>query len=250
MPTGIFFTYKRFFTANSLKFWGVLIAWPQQKKGLMPFLPGLGGHLLGSHRKIDWERHAQGENSPIFRLIQQLELHHFGKMRLNSTPGRPCPCWDAGSERILVVGILEYNFTEQTVLACCTHLDNAGNNRRRNIVASIASINDRLRKDWYAYAVSFHHPNSFAADTQQDLHDFLSDDFNSFPDQEASLAMQKTDLMCVLRLRRALQLGMGTSSPSQPSDQTGIKTSKAESISSGLARSIDFQPPVLAEYLR
>lgn len=143
--------------------------------------------------------HTKGEYSPIIYPVQQLDLLHFENLWLSPTPDRPSKGWDAGSERILTVGVFEHKLTGQRVLACCTHLDNAGSKSRRKSVDIILNTIERLRKEWSTHNVSNHHPDSFAADTQQDLGVFLAGDFNSFPDQEAYLAMQESDLMCDVR---------------------------------------------------
>ena len=143
--------------------------------------------------------HTKGEYSPIIYPVKRLELLHFENLWLSPTPDRPSKGWDAGSERIFTVGVFEHKLTEQRLLACCTHLDNAGSKSRRKSVDIILKTIKRLQKAWSAHDVSFHHPNSFAVDTQQDLGIFLAGDFNSFPDQEAYLAMQESDLMCDLR---------------------------------------------------
>ena len=143
--------------------------------------------------------HTKGEYSPIIYPVQQYKLLHFENLWLSPTPGRPSKGWDAGSERILTVGVFEHKITRQKLLACYTHLDNAGSKSRKKSVDTILRTIKRYRKDWSACDVSFIGPNSFVVDTQHDLGVFLAGDFNSFPNQEAYLAMQDSGLMCDVR---------------------------------------------------
>lgn len=166
----------------------------KQEDGVLPAGP-LWAHI-GVARE---DGHTKGEYSPIIYPVQQYELLHFENLWLSPTPDRPSKGWDAGSERILTVGVFEHKLTGQKLLACCTHLDNAGSKSRRKSVDIILSTIRRVQEEWSAHDVSFIGPNPLAADAQQDLAVFLAGDFNSFPDQEAYLAMQNSDLMCDVR---------------------------------------------------
>ena len=167
---------------------------PQKGDSALPTGP-LWAHI-GVGRE---DGHTKGEYSPIIYPVQHLKLLHFENLWLSPTPDRPSKGWDAGCERILTTGVFEHKLTGQQVLACCTHLDHAGSKSRKKGVDLILATIDRLRKDWSADEVSFHHPNSVAMGSQKDLGVFLAGDFNSLPDQEAYLAMQGSDLMCDLR---------------------------------------------------
>ena len=137
--------------------------------------------------------HTRGEYSPIIYLIQSFDLIHFESQWLSPTPDRPSKGWDAGSIRILTAGIFEHRETGYRVLACNTHLDERGRESRLKSIGIILSTIKRLREEWPAHASS---SEKLSAARKQDIAVFLAGDFNSFPDQEAYLALQSSDLMC------------------------------------------------------
>lgn len=138
--------------------------------------------------------HTKGEYSPIIYPVQLFDLLHFQNIWLSPTPDRPSKGWDAGSERILTAGVFRSKLTGQTIIACCTHLDNAGSESRKKSVGIILESIQTLRREWHAdgllgYDVIAEHGPAV----------FLAGDFNSQPDQEAYLEMEASDLMCEIR---------------------------------------------------
>ena len=129
--------------------------------------------------------HQKGEYSPIIYPVRVFHLLHFENLWLSPTPDRPSKGWDAGSERILTSGVFEHKYTGQRLLACCTHLDNAGSESRKHSVDIILRTIQRLRQQW--------------SEPETPISVFLAGDFNSLPDQEAYLKMAGSDLMGDLR---------------------------------------------------
>ncbi|KAF2114232.1 Endonuclease/exonuclease/phosphatase [Lophiotrema nucula] len=124
--------------------------------------------------------HTKGEYSPIIYPVKIFRLLHYETIWLSPTPDRPSKGWDAGSIRILTVAVLEYKSSGQRVLASTTHLDNDGSKSRENSVIVILDTLKRIQKDWA---------------TSNALPIFLAGDFNSFPNQEAYLGMERSDYM-------------------------------------------------------
>ena len=120
----------------------------------------------------------KGEYSPILYPVQVFELLHVEYKWLSPTPSIPSKGWDAGSERILTIGVFEHKQTGQRLIAGNTHLDNAGSIAREKSVAIILDTIEEVRQNWKA--------------TNPALQYFVAGDFNSFPTQEAYLAMQSS----------------------------------------------------------
>ncbi|MCJ1458158.1 hypothetical protein MMC28_008529 [Mycoblastus sanguinarius] len=136
----------------------------------------------------------KGEYSPILYPVQLFSLLHFENIWLSTTPHEPSTGWDAGSPRILTVGVFEHKMTGQRVIACCTHLDNQGGEARRHSVRLILDTIERIRGQWTTICA----PDSGLEDRSKEIGVFLAGDFNSLPDQEAYLEMKHSDLMCDL----------------------------------------------------
>ncbi|KAL8680842.1 MAG: hypothetical protein Q9224_006909 [Gallowayella concinna] len=140
--------------------------------------------------------HTKGEYSPIIYPVRLFDLLHFQNLWLSPTPDRPSKGWDAGTERILTVGVFRSKLTGQRIIACCTHLDNAGRESRKNSVGIILKTIESLRREWDVHE-SF--DNEISSSTDHGPVVFLAGDFNSKPDQEAYLEMEASDLMCDVR---------------------------------------------------
>lgn len=121
----------------------------------------------------------KGEYSPIIYPVRLYSLLHSETVWLSPTPDIPSKGWDAGSIRILTVAIFEHKSTGQRLLACNTHLDNDGSVSRTKSVEIILGTIKRIQERW----------------DDDSLPVFLAGDFNSFPDQEAYLAMHSSGLM-------------------------------------------------------
>jgi len=121
----------------------------------------------------------KGEYSPIIYPVQLLELLHHETVWLSPTPEKPSKGWDAGSIRLLTVGVFEHRRTKRRVLAANTHLDNAGSESRRESVAIILRTLQRVHGKW-------------AAGSNETLGIVLVGDFNSFTTQEAYVAMRES----------------------------------------------------------
>ncbi|KAF2761453.1 hypothetical protein EJ05DRAFT_473951 [Pseudovirgaria hyperparasitica] len=67
-----------------------------------------------------------GEYSPIFYRPSEWRLLSFRTVWLSETPDVPSKGWDAGSVRILTIGVFAHVATGRDVVAMCTHLDNQG----------------------------------------------------------------------------------------------------------------------------
>ena len=125
--------------------------------------------------------HTKGEYNPIIYPVKLFELLHFQNLWLSPTPDRPSKGWDAGSMRILTIGVFRSKSTGQQIIACCTHLDNVGTESRKHSIPIILKRMEGLRSEWNGAAV------------------FLVGDFNSQTNQEAYLEMAASDLMCDLQ---------------------------------------------------
>ena len=137
----------------------------------------------------------KGEYSPILYPVRVFSLLHFESIWLSPTPHEPSKGWDAGSPRILTVGVFEHRMTGQRVMACCTHLDNQGGKARRQSVRLILETIERIRGQWTTNCA----PDYRLEDRSKEIGVFLAGDFNSQPEQEAYLEMKHSDLMCDLR---------------------------------------------------
>ena len=137
----------------------------------------------------------KGEYSPILYPVRVVSLLYFENIWLSPTPHEPSKGWDAGSPRILTVGVFEHKMTGQRVIACCTHLDNQGSKARRQSVLLILETIERIRGQWTTNCA----PDYRLEDRSKEVGVFLAGDFNSLPEQEAYLEMKHSDLMCDLR---------------------------------------------------
>jgi len=118
---------------------------------------------------------TQGEYSPILYPVDAFDLLHVETVWLSPTPNRPSKGWDAGSIRILTVGVFEHKLSQQRVIASNTHLDNSGARSRLESIAIILRTLRRIESEW-------------GRDGQVGI--FLAGDFNSFPTQAAYQAME------------------------------------------------------------
>ncbi|KAK4505916.1 hypothetical protein PRZ48_003881 [Zasmidium cellare] len=113
----------------------------------------------------------KGEYSPILYPTRIFKLLNFKNIWLSPTPDKPSKGWDAGSERILTIGVFENRHTGQRFMAANTHLDNEGSVAREKSVDLILETLEDVRREWAQVPY------------------FLAGDFNSFPTQEAYKAM-------------------------------------------------------------
>ncbi|PNS20708.1 hypothetical protein CAC42_2953 [Sphaceloma murrayae] len=67
-----------------------------------------------------------GEYSPILYQPSIWDLRQFEYYWLSETPDRPSRGWDAGSVRIVTIGVFRDKVTSRDIVAINTHLDNAG----------------------------------------------------------------------------------------------------------------------------
>ncbi len=137
----------------------------------------------------------KGEYSPILYPVRVFSLLHFENIWLSPTPHEPSRGWDAGSPRILTVGVFEHRMTGQRVIACCTHLDNRGSEARRQGVRLILETIERIRGQWTTNFA----PDCRLEDQSKEIGVFLAGDFNSLPEQKAYLDMKHSNLMYDLR---------------------------------------------------
>ncbi|TKA42528.1 hypothetical protein B0A49_12990 [Cryomyces minteri] len=128
----------------------------------------------------------KGEYSPIIFAVQIFHLLHYETLWLSPTPDRPSLGWDAGSIRIVTIGVFEHRVTRQRIVACNTHLDNDGGQSRKKGVAIILDAIKRIRSEW---------KSTGPGGSTEEPAVFLAGDFNSFPDQEAYLETAASGLM-------------------------------------------------------
>lgn len=124
--------------------------------------------------------YAEGEYNPIIYAVKTFELLHYETVWLSPTPDRPSKGWGAGSFRILTVGVFEHKQTRQRLIAANTHLDNESSESRFESVEIILSTLRRVHHEW---------------SQERKLGVFLTGDFNSFPEQEAYIAMKEDGWM-------------------------------------------------------
>lgn len=67
-----------------------------------------------------------GEYSPIFFRPAIWSLKQFATLWLSPTPSVPSKGWDAGSIRLLTIGLFQHRETGQHLVVMNTHLDNEG----------------------------------------------------------------------------------------------------------------------------
>jgi len=123
---------------------------------------------------------AGGEYSPIFYPVNIFHPLHWETVWLSPTPDRPSKGWDASSIRILTVAVFEHKSSGQRILASTTHLDNDGSKSREESVGVILNTLKRIHDAWGRNC---------------SLPTFLTGDFNSFPNQDAYLALAQSDFL-------------------------------------------------------
>lgn len=131
----------------------------------------------------------KGEYNPIIYPVQTYKLLHYETVWLSETPDKPSLGWDAGCIRMVNLGVFEHKANGRRILACNTHLDNAGSVSRVKSVGIIVATIKRISKQW-----RYSKPDA-EEDSGIDMPVFLTGDFNSFPEQEAYLAMQSSGLV-------------------------------------------------------
>lgn len=130
--------------------------------------PGIGWSRLGVGRNDGEEA---GEYSPIFYRPTVWELIHYETFWLSKTPDKPSFGWDAGSIRLVTLGIFRHQPTDEMVIIMSTHLDNSGSvSRQKSAELILEKIN--------------HYQSAYAPAAL-----FLAGDFNSPPDDEAYKTM-------------------------------------------------------------
>ncbi|KAK3323727.1 endonuclease/exonuclease/phosphatase family protein [Cercophora scortea] len=130
---------------------------------------------------------TKGEYSPIIYPIGNFDLLHAETVWLSPTPDKPSKGWDAGSIRILTIGVFRHKATQQTIIATNTHLDNAGTKSRLESVGIILDRLQRAQKQWST------------GNGTSSVPMFLTGDFNSLTTQEAYQAMVASGYMRDLR---------------------------------------------------
>jgi endonuclease/exonuclease/phosphatase family metal-dependent hydrolase len=118
---------------------------------------------------------TEGEYSPILYPVKVFDVLHSETVWLSEMPDRPSKGWDAGSIRILTVGVFEHKASGRRVVAANTHLDNAGEQSRFESIRIILETLKRVEEEW---------------GDGGNVAVFLTGDFNSFPTQEAYMAMK------------------------------------------------------------
>ncbi|KAK6080483.1 hypothetical protein SCUP515_03502 [Seiridium cupressi] len=118
----------------------------------------------------------KGEYSPIIYPVNTFNVLHYDTVWLSPTPDKPSKGWDAGSIRILTIGVFEHKQTKERLVAANTHLDDQSSKSR---FESVKIILDTLRKVHQQWSQG------------RKLAVFLTGDFNSFPDQEAYMSMKE-----------------------------------------------------------
>ena len=129
---------------------------------------------------------SRGEYSPILYPVKVFEVLHSETVWLSPTPDRPSKGWDADQNRIMTLGVFKHKATGRRVIAATTHLDNAGTEAREKSVGVMLDAIDRVRSKWSVPSGDGKEAESGAEGPAV----FLAGDFNSFPTQEAYLAMK------------------------------------------------------------
>ncbi|KAF7901484.1 hypothetical protein EAF00_003705 [Botryotinia globosa] len=112
-----------------------------------------------------------GEYSPIFYRPAVWHLVLYQTFWLSETPEKPSFGWDAGSIRILTIGIFMHRKTNETIIIMSTHLDNAGPISRQKSAEIILEKVDHYKSIYTPAAL------------------LLAGDFNSPPDDGAYKTM-------------------------------------------------------------
>ncbi|TKX21614.1 hypothetical protein C1H76_6110 [Elsinoe australis] len=113
-----------------------------------------------------------GEYSPILYQPAVWDLKEFKYYWLSETPDRPSKGWDAGSIRIVTIGVFRNKESSRDIVAINTHLDNAGTvARKEGSKLLVNTVNSYVRGNANA--------------TYGPLPVFLAGDMNSRQDQEA-----------------------------------------------------------------
>ena len=118
----------------------------EQLVGLLAGLNGPEEQPIWAHIGVAQEDGVEkGEYSPILYPVRIFNLLHFENIWLSPTPHKPSKGWDAGSSRILTIGVFEHKKTGRRVITCCTHLDNQGSEARRQSVRIILDKIQQIR---------------------------------------------------------------------------------------------------------
>lgn len=121
-----------------------------------------------------------GEYSPVLYQTEVFRPVDNKTVWLSPTPDTPSKGWDAGSIRILTVGIFEYRQTSQRFVTANTHLDNAGSRSRLESIRIILRTLQSFHEHW---------------NVRGHLPIFLTGDFNSLPTDEAYMEMKNSGYM-------------------------------------------------------
>lgn len=147
---------------------------------LLDVLSGIGSNWdhIGFGRD-DGER--KGEYAPILWPTDTLKLIDSQMRWLSETPDKPSKGWDAGSIRVVTVGVFEHISTGRRFIAANTHLDNAGSEARTNSIGVILDTIQAMQAKHGPIGVS------------------LTGDFNSGEGNDAYAALQNSGYMTELR---------------------------------------------------
>ncbi|KAJ1323635.1 maltose 6'-phosphate phosphatase [Microdochium nivale] len=102
---------------------------------------------LNAARGTGWEHigvarddgDKDGEYSPIIYNTNVLRLLHQETKWLSPTPEQPSFGWDAGSRRVVTIGVFEHKATSRRFIHANTHLDNASQQAREEGIKVVAA---------------------------------------------------------------------------------------------------------------
>ncbi|KAK5118438.1 hypothetical protein LTR62_002952 [Meristemomyces frigidus] len=146
---------------------------------------GLTGYWAHRRGPRGWQSQRANTVQSLYP-VKLFKLLHFHNLWLSPTPDKPSKGWDAGSERILTVGVFEHRTTSQRIAVFNTHLDNAGCRARKESVVIILETIAKIREQWSVRNnLGEHCPLPY----------LLAGDFNSFPSQETYRALAASGTM-------------------------------------------------------
>ncbi|KAI2604005.1 Endonuclease/exonuclease/phosphatase [Hypoxylon fragiforme] len=132
---------------------------------------------------------TKGEYNPIIYRPDVLRLVHSEMKWLSPTPDEPSFGWDAGSRRVVVIGVFEHAATGKRFLHANTHLDNVSARARTEGVKVVVARIRAVLEQYGGLGVT------------------LTGDFNSEPGEEAYTTLEDMGFLAELWTSGAKKLG-------------------------------------------
>ncbi|KAI0003131.1 endonuclease/Exonuclease/phosphatase [Xylariaceae sp. FL0662B] len=130
-----------------------------------------------------------GEYNPILYRTDVFKLVYSEMKWLSPTPDKVSYGWDAGSRRVVTIGVFEHIATGRRFMHANTHLDNVSSEARTKGIKVVVERIQAVQEEYGPLGVT------------------LTGDFNSEPDEAAYTTLQNTGYLTELWKSGARRLG-------------------------------------------